>query len=184
MKNKIKQYLDKFNNILEKFDIDSLELVINRFLNARENNNNIFVFGNGGSGSTASHMVCDILKGCSFNKEEKFKIFCLNDNIPTILAYSNDVSYDVIFEEQLKNYMSIGDVVLAISGSGNSKNIIRAIDYANSNGATTIGFTGFDGGLLKKKSDVNLHVPINDMQISEDFHVIAMHIMYTILNEK
>ena len=184
MKNKIKQYLNKLNNVLEEFDIDSLELVINRFLHARDNNNNIFVFGNGGSGSTASHMVCDILKGCSFNKEEKFKIFCLNDNIPTVLAYSNDVSYDVIFEEQLKNYMSIGDVVLAISGSGNSKNIIKAIDYANSNGATTIGFTGFDGGLLKKKSDINLHVPINDMQISEDFHVIAMHIMYTILNEK
>ena len=90
----------------------------------------------------------------------------------------------MIFEEQLKNYMSIGDIVLAISGSGNSKNIIKAIDYANSNGATTIGFTGFDGGLLKKKSDINLHVPINDMQISEDFHVIAMHIMYSILSEK
>ena len=107
----------------------------------------------------------------------------MNDNIPTILAYSNDVSYDIVFEEQLKNLMSKDDVVLAISGSGNSKNIIRAVDYANTNGATTIGFSGFNGGLLKKKAKVNLHVPIDDMQISEDFHVIAMHIMYTILSD-
>lgn len=182
MKNKITEYINNFRVVLDNFDIDALEEIIQTFIYARDNNKNIYVFGNGGSGSTASHMVCDIIKGCSYNKEKKFRIICLNDNIPTILAYSNDVGYDVIFEEQLKNLMNEGDVVLAISGSGNSKNIIKAIDYANINGATTIGFSGFDGGLLKKKAKINLHVPIDDMQISEDFHVIAMHIMYSILS--
>tara|TARA_B100001027_G_C16209651_1_gene304527 strand:- start:154 stop:708 length:555 start_codon:yes stop_codon:yes gene_type:complete len=183
MKNKIYNYIDNLKKVLDSFDVDALEKVIKLFIFARDNKKTIYVFGNGGSGSTASHMVCDIIKGCSYEKEKKFKIICLNDNIPTILAYSNDVSYDIVFEEQLKNLMSKDDVVLAISGSGNSENIIRAVDYANTNGAITIGFSGFNGGLLKKKAKVNLHVPINDMQISEDFHVIAMHIMYTILSD-
>ena len=183
MKNKIYNYIDNLKKVLDSFDVDALEKIIRLFIFARDNKKTIYVFGNGGSGSTASHMVCDIIKGCSYEKEKKFKIICLNDNIPTILAYSNDVSYDIVFEEQLKNLMSKDDVVLAISGSGNSKNIIRAVDYANTNGATTIGFSGFNGGLLKKKAKVNLHVPIDDMQISEDFHVIAMHIMYTILSD-
>lgn len=183
MKNKIYNYIDNLKKVLDSFDVDALEKVIKLFIFARDNKKTIYVFGNGGSGSTASHMVCDIIKGCSYEKEKKFKIICLNDNIPTILAYSNDVNYDIVFEEQLKNLMSKDDVVLAISGSGNSENIIRAVDYANTNGAITIGFSGFNGGLLKKKAKVNLHVPINDMQISEDFHVIAMHIMYTILSD-
>ena len=183
MRKKIDNYINSLKRVLDDFDINSLEEVIKLFIYARDNNKNIFVFGNGGSGSTASHMVCDIIKGCSYKKDKKFKIFCLNDNVPTILAYSNDVGYDIVFEEQLKNLLSAGDVVLAISGSGNSKNIIKAIDFANSNDAKTIGFSGFDGGLLKKKAKVNLHVPINDMQISEDFHVIAMHIMYSILSD-
>ena len=183
MKNKIYNYIDNLKKVLDSFDVDALEKVIKLFIFARDNKKTIYVFGNGGSGSTASHMVCDIIKGCSYEKEKKFKIICLNDNIPTILAYSNDVSYDIVFEEQLKNLMSKDDVVLAISGSGNSENIIRAVDYANTNGAITIGFSGFNGGLLKNKAKVNLHVPINDMQISEDFHVIAMHIMYTILSD-
>lgn len=183
MKNKIYNYIDNLKKVLDSFDVDALEKIIKLFISARDNKKTIYVFGNGGSGSTASHMVCDIIKGCSYEKEKKFKIICLNDNIPTILAYSNDVSYDIVFEEQLKNLMSKDDVVLAISGSGNSENIIRAVDYANTNGAITIGFSGFNGGLLKKKAKVNLHVPIDDMQISEDFHVIAMHIMYTILSD-
>ena len=140
--------------------------------------------GNGGSGSTASHMVCDILKGCSFKKEKRFKIMCLNDNIPTILAYSNDVSYEKIFEEQLKNYLNDGDILLAISGSGNSKNIINAVNYAKKNNFYVVGFTGYDGGMLKKLSDLSIDTNINDMQISEDIHVIVMHILYHLLENE
>ena len=111
-------------------------------------------------------------------------MFCLNDNIPTILAYSNDVSYDVVFEEQLKNVLQEGDIVLAISGSGNSKNIIRAVNYAKSVNAKIIGMTGYNGGLLKKLSDISLNANIDDMQISEDIHVIVMHMLYKLLENE
>ena len=115
---------------------------------------------------------------------KKFKIFCLNDNIPTILAYSNDVSYDVVFEEQLKNYLEPEDVLIAISGSGNSKNIINAVNYAKSINSKIIGFTGFDGGKLKQLSNVSINANINDMQISEDIHVIVMHMLYKLLENE
>jgi D-sedoheptulose 7-phosphate isomerase len=128
-------------------------------------------------------MVCDILKGCSYGKADKFKISCLNDNIPALLAYSNDVSYDEVFLEQLKNYLEPGDLVLGISGSGNSSNIIKAIEYAKLRGNTTIGFTGFDGGKLKKIADYSVNSRIDDMQISEDIHLIVLHIMYKILSK-
>jgi D-sedoheptulose 7-phosphate isomerase len=151
------------------------------FLKTRSEGKTIFTIGNGGSGSTASHMVCDIIKGCSYNKDMRFKIICLNDNIPTLLAYSNDVSYEVVFLEQLKNLAEEGDVLLAISGSGNSKNIIRAVEYAKSIKMTVVGFTGYDGGRLKTLSDVTIDSSINDMQISEDIHSVAMHILYKLL---
>lgn len=184
MRNNIKQYQKKLLQSIENLEIDSIEQIANIFLKARKEGKVIYTMGNGGSGSTASHMVCDIIKGCSYNRKEKFKIFCLNDNISTILAYSNDVSYDVIFEEQLKNILNDGDIVLAISGSGNSKNIINAVKYAKAKNAFVVGFTGYDGGMLKKLSDISLNANINDMQISEDIHVIVMHILYTLLNDE
>ena len=178
MKTIVKNYFKDLNSTLEKIDIDVFINLKNILENARESGNNIYVFGNGGSGSTASHMVCDIVKGCSYQYKKKFKISCLNDNIPTILAYSNDVSYDVIFTEQLKNFLNPDDVVIGISGSGNSKNVIDAINYANKIGAVTVGMTGFNGGKLKEISKINVHAPINDMQISEDIHLITIHILY------
>ena len=184
MRNSIKKYLKKLTQSIENLKIEEIEKVVNIFLKTRDSGNTIYTMGNGGSGSTASHMVCDITKGCSFNKEKKFKMFCLNDNIPTLLAYSNDVSYDVVFEEQLKNILKPNDVVLAISGSGNSKNIIRAVKYAKSINSTVIGLTGYSGGLLKEISDVSIDANIDDMQISEDIHVIVMHILYKLLENE
>tara|TARA_X000000950_G_scaffold260179_1_gene329318 strand:- start:220 stop:774 length:555 start_codon:yes stop_codon:yes gene_type:complete len=181
MKNEVNNYLNSLKNKLSELDVDEIIKVAEIFIQARNNGKTIYTMGNGGSGSTASHMVCDIIKGCSFGKEKKFKIICLNDNIPTLLAYSNDVSYDVVFEEQLKNLLEEGDVVLGISGSGNSKNIINAINYANSKKAITIGFTGYDGGKLKKISHNSVNAMINDMQISEDIHLITLHILYKLL---
>ena len=180
----VKNYLKDLSNSLNELNIIEIEKIAQVFLNARNNNKNIYVFGNGGSGSTASHMVCDILKGCSYGKEKRFKITCLNDNIPTLLAYSNDISYDVVFLEQLKNFINPGDVVIGISGSGNSINVINAIKYANLNNCITIGFTGFDGGLLKKEATYSLNALVNDMQITEDIHVIALHILYKLLSNK
>lgn len=177
----IEEYILKLKMTLDLMDKKEIFKLKNIFENTKKQNSQIFTFGNGGSGSTASHMVCDILKGCSYGKTDRYKIMCLNDNIPTLLAYSNDVSYDEVFIEQLKNYMSSGDLVIGISGSGNSKNVIKAIDYANDNGAITIGFTGFNGGLLKDKSQISIHVPIDDMQITEDLHIIVMHMLYKLL---
>lgn len=182
MKNQIKEYLKKLNSTIEMLDVNIIEQIAEEFLNARDNGKHIYVFGNGGSGSTASHMVCDIAKGCSYKKNKRFKVTCLNDNIPIVLAYSNDVGYDVIFEEQLKNYLNEDDVVLGISGSGNSKNVINAIEYANSRNAKTIGFTGFNGGKLHEIVNIGLHVPVNDMQITEDIHLIINHIFYQIFD--
>ena len=179
----IKNYFKNLNSTLDKMNIDNFIEFKDSIEKARDNGNNIYVFGNGGSGSTASHMVCDIVKGCSYNKDKKFKISCLNDNIPTLLAYSNDVSYDVVFEEQLKNFLKKDDVVIGISGSGNSTNVVKAINYANNNGAITIGMSGFNGGKLKEICNINVHAPINDMQISEDIHLITIHILYKLLNE-
>jgi D-sedoheptulose 7-phosphate isomerase len=178
----ISNYIEELKKTLNNIDISEIDIIAKAFNKARKNGNHIYVFGNGGSGSTASHMVCDFLKGSSYKKDDKFKILCLNDNIPTILAYSNDVSYDEVFVEQLKNYLKPNDLVIGISGSGNSKNIIKAIDYANKNNGITIGFTGFDGGKLKKASKYSINAMVNDMQISEDIHVICMHILYKIFN--
>ena len=182
MKKQISKYFETLSKTLKNLDVDVIEQIALEFINARDNGKHIYVFGNGGSGSTASHMVCDIAKGCSYKKDKRFKITCLNDNIPIILAYSNDVDYEVIFAEQLKNYLNEGDVVLGISGSGNSKNVINAIEYANSRNAKTIGFTGFNGGKLHEIVNIGLHVPVNDMQITEDIHLIINHIFYQIFD--
>ena len=184
MKNSIKQYQIKLIESITNLETNNLKKIALALLEARDNGKTIYTIGNGGSGSTASHMVCDITKGCSFKKNKRFKMFCLNDNIPTVLAYSNDVSYDVIFEEQLKNVLEEGDIVLGISGSGNSKNIINAVKYAKSINAKVIGFTGYNGGELKEISDISLNANINDMQISEDIHVIAMHMLYKLLENE
>ena len=184
MKNKIKDYKKRLITTIENLDVNEVEQLAKLFLHTRNNNKTIYVFGNGGSGSTASHMVCDIIKGCSYKKLKKFKIFCLNDNIPTILAYSNDVNYECIFEEQLKNLLEEGDLVIGISGSGNSKNIVNAINYANSVKAHTFGMTGYDGGKLKQLAKSSLNANINDMQISEDIHLITLHILYFLLENE
>ncbi len=179
----IKTYIDDLKKTLDSLNIVDIQRVADTFLKARDNNKKIIFFGNGGSGSTASHFVCDLNKGCSFEKKKKFRAICLNDNIATILAYGNDVSYDVIFVEQLKNFMDPGDVVVGISGSGNSKNIIEAITYANNTGGITVGLTGFNGGKLKEIAELSVNEHINDMQISEDIHVIIMHILYKLLSD-
>ena len=178
----IDNYIQSLNSTLNLIDKSAINELKIAFEKTKITKSQIITFGNGGSGSTASHMVCDILKGCSYGKKDRYKILCLNDNIPTLLAYSNDVSYDEVFLEQLKNYMSEGDLVIGISGSGNSKNVIKAIDYANDNGANTVAFTGFKGGELKDKAKISIHVPVDDMQITEDVHVIVMHMLYKLLN--
>jgi len=172
-----RNYLDKLKYSLNWLPLDTLEDVVEIILNSHKNNHQIFVFGNGGSGATASHFACDLSKGLGF------RTTCLNDNIPTILAYANDKSYNDIFVEQLKTFLEFNDIVIGISGSGNSKNVIKAIRYANENAALSIALTGFDGGKLAKIAKMSLIVPINDMQIAEDVHLILTHMIMRAIKE-
>ena len=134
--------------------------------------------------STASHFACDIVKGASFNRESRFKIMALTDQLPTLTAYANDVSYDCVFVEQLKNFAEPGDVVMAISGSGNSGNVLNAVEYANSIGCTTIGLSGRDGGKLAQMSQLNVQVPVPHMGRIEDAHMIICHMIgYAFMEE-
>jgi D-sedoheptulose 7-phosphate isomerase len=176
------EYLEELKGLLDAFPHDRFEEVASAILSAYDNERQIFVMGNGGSGSTASHFACDINKGCCFNVDKKFKVICLNDNIPTMMAYANDLSYEKVFVEQLKNFLMPGDVVIGISGSGNSENVIQAVLYAKENSAKTIGLTGFDGGKLAQIADVPLVASINDMQKVEDIHMIVVHMLMQYLD--
>jgi D-sedoheptulose 7-phosphate isomerase len=171
------EYLTGLKYILEEFDFEQFAKIISAILDAYENEKYIFVMGNGGSGATASHFVCDINKGCCSDLEKKFKMICLNDNIPTMLALANDVSYDVVFEEQLKNFFKPGDLAIGISGSGNSENVLRAIKYANAKQGQTIGLCGYSGGQLAQLVDIAYVVNNDDMQKIEDVHVIIVHMI-------
>ena len=168
-------YIQELIDTLRIFPHKQFEKMISTLIEAYKMNHTIFVMGNGGSGATASHWACDINKGCSFVRDKKFRMMCLNDNVATILAYANDVSYDDVFVEQLKNFFNSGDIVIGISGSGNSTNVLKAIQYANKHGGITIGLCGFNGGKLHKFVDIPLLAKIHDMQKVEDMHTIITH---------
>jgi D-sedoheptulose 7-phosphate isomerase len=170
-------YLVDLKDLLDRFDHDVFEKIVDLILAAYENEKHIFVMGNGGSGSTASHFACDINKGCCLDLDKKFKMISLSDSIPTMLAYANDLSYDAIFVEQMKNFFKPGDLVIGISGSGNSENVLQAIKYANENNGTTIGLSGYSGGKLSAMVDVSLVADIQDMQKTEDVHMIVIHMI-------
>lgn len=150
--------------------------IIQAIQKAQSHYKSIFVFGNGGSSSTASHFACDL------TKFTQAKVQCLSDNVPSILATANDKSYDDIFLDQLKIFMEEGDVAIGFSGSGMSKNVLKALDYAKSMGVT-IGITGFDGGLMKLNTDVCLIVQNNNMQQIEDVHLMITHLIMTVMRD-
>lgn len=171
------QYLDRLKRVIDRFDLDAFNKMVAHVLEAYHRRAHIFVMGNGGSGSTASHLACDINKGCCYDLVNKFKMICLNDNMPTMLALANDISYEAVFEEQLKNFFNPGDVVIGISGSGNSENVLRAVRYAAAGKGLTIGWSGFGGGHLAKLVDLPLVVDSDDMQQVEDAHMIFAHML-------
>lgn len=137
----------------------------------------VFIIGNGGSGANASHL-CEDLAKCTlrdFESQKRLKVLSLTDNTPWVMAVANDISYEAIFVEQLKNLSSPGDLLVAISGSGNSPNIVKAVAWANANGLTTVGVTGFGGGKLKDMAHHNLHVGVDDMGVAESLHLTVFH---------
>jgi len=162
---------------IETVDLDKVTQAIEILRKAREDDRHIFVCGNGGSASTASHFCCDMVKGASFGRDKRFRIMALTDSLPTLTAYSNDVSYECVFVEQLKNFAEPGDVVMAISGSGNSPNVLRAVEYGNSIGCTTIAFSGRDGGKLGPLAHLNIQASNQHMGRIEDAHMIVAHMI-------
>jgi D-sedoheptulose 7-phosphate isomerase len=170
-------YKSELLKTIESLDLSRIEQAIQWFREARDQGRQIFVCGNGGSASTASHFACDMVKGASYQREKRFRLMALTDSLPTLTAYSNDVSYDVVFEEQLRNFARPGDLVMAISGSGNSPNVLRAVEYANSIGCRTIALTGRDGGKLGPLAQLNIQAHAPHMGRIEDAHMIACHMI-------
>ncbi len=177
----IKKYIELELKILKELDQNEINRAMNLLEETREKGSNVYVFGNGGSAATASHMENDFNKGVSEKLEKKYRFQCINANMATIMAIANDNGYCRVFEQQLENKLKKDDVIVAISGSGNSENVIRAVNYAKIQGCKIIGMTGYSGGKLKELSDVSLHVPIDNMQITEDVHIIFNHMMMYIL---
>ena len=184
----VKEYLSKVIQLLTEMEEDAIskiDILATELLKARENRKTIFIMGNGGSASTASHFAGDISKGTIVEGFPRFKAIALTNNIPNMLAWANDNGYEYIFVEQLKNLMEQGDVVIGISGSGNSENIIRAIEYANEHNAVTIGFSGFsENNKLMNTAKINIHVPSSYMQRVEDIHLLLQHLLTSLIREK
>jgi D-sedoheptulose 7-phosphate isomerase len=176
----IKEYMELEISILKQIDADEINTLMNAIENARQKNANIYIMGNGGSAATASHFVNDFNKGISEYLEQKFRFICLNDNIATIMAIANDIGYDSVFEFQLRGKLKADDLVIGISGSGNSPNVLNAIELAKKEGALTAGLTGYDGGKLRKLVDISVHAPVMSMQVTEDIHMIFDHLMMAI----
>ena len=167
------------NKILSNQNV--LNDIVSILIRTRNSGNKIFTCGNGGSASTASHFVSDLLKTTITKNEKRFSAISLVDNFAINSAWANDVSFNDVFIEQLKNFLSKNDVVFAFSGSGNSSNVIRALEFAKKNGAITIGFTGMSGGMLSKICDYSYVVPSDDMLAIESFHLMLCHgIIFTL----
>lgn len=176
-----KNYIGSLCSVLNGFDHSAFEAIVRKLLEAYHEGSHIFVAGNGGSASTASHFACDLNKGVSYGLSKRFRVISLPDSLPSVLAYANDVSYDSVFVEQLRNFYSPGDLVIGISGSGNSENVLQCIRYANENGGRTIGLCGFDGGKLATLAEVSFVAGINDMQKVEDLHLVVVHMLMQVL---
>ena len=174
-----KAYVSYLVEIMGKLDFDKIGDFISLILETRQSGKRIFIFGNGGSAATASHFANDLSAGTRSWKKP-FKAISLSDNNAVLTAIGNDCGYDEIFVQQLKVHLEEKDVVIAISASGNSSNVLKAVEYANNLGAHTVGLTGFDGGELKKISSLSLHVPSNKGEYGpvEDIHMIFDHLLY------
>jgi len=180
----IKSYIQKLKQCIDSLDTKKINSIVNILMNAYAHNKHVFILGNGGSASNASHMACDLSKGtlqkiCD-DKEPRFRVISLTDNVAVMTAFSNDLSYDDIFVQQLRNLVNKNDVVISLSASGNSKNIIKAILYANKCSAKTIGFFGFGtGGKAAKIVDLPIIINSYDYGHCEDVQLILNHIITT-----
>jgi D-sedoheptulose 7-phosphate isomerase len=176
-------YLDEFRSLLALLDSTEITRIVEMLAVAYRLRARVFVLGNGGSAATASHFACDLGKGVQGSDGGRFKVLALTDNVPLLTAWANDASYDRVFVEQLDNFLQTRDVVVGISASGNSPNVLRAMELARARGATTVGLTGFRGGHLKALCDICVVVPSDHVDQIEDAHLAVQHLVCRSLRE-
>ena len=181
----ISNYLNDQITCLNKLsdDCNLFALVVEKLLDARSSDSLVISMGNGGSASTASHFTADLLKTAIIQDQKRFCALCLTDNIPVMTAWSNDTSYDEIFKEQLRNFVKKDDVVIVFSGSGTSKNVIKALELAKESGAYLIGFTGMSGGDFTEICDICIKIPSTNMLTIESFHLMLCHVIISCIRE-
>jgi D-sedoheptulose 7-phosphate isomerase len=181
----VAQYFHQLGRLMAELPYAEIDNIIAVLLRAFQEERTVFVFGNGGSASSASHMVSDMNKGLGdATREKRMKVMSLTDNVPFLTACANDHGYEVVFSEQLKNFARPGDVAFAISCSGDSANVLLALNTARQAGAFTVGLAGFSGGAMKDLCDVCAIVPSDNMQMIEDVHHAMLHAMFTVLRER
>ena len=170
-----RHYITTLQDVLDHLPLDEMKRVVEEIFAAGERGSTIFILGNGGSAATASHFACDLAKGTQQPGQRPFRVIALTDNVPLITAWGNDTAYDRIFAEQLRPLVQPDDLVIGISGSGNSPNVLEAMRVAHNGGARTIGWTGFRGGKIKDRVDVCVSVPSHSMEQIEDAHLVLEH---------
>ena len=180
----LERYLESSADILRQLPVAAIDGVIGALVQALEAERFIYVMGNGGSAANAEHFVNDLGKGGMRGFPRRFKVVSLASNVPLLTAWANDTAYDQIFAEQLRNFVGRGDVVMAISGSGNSPNVLNAVTLARAQGAVTVGLTGGDGGKLKPLCDHCLVVPSDNMQHIEELHLVMLHAIYSAIRDE
>ncbi len=170
-------FKEMFKEVLDSIDENEVNTLTDLFFEARKQSSTVYVIGNGGSAANASHLCEDMAKGTvrNFDRQKRLKVCSLTDNTPGILAWGNDEGFHRIFVEQLRTFAQDGDILVALSGSGNSRNILEAVQWANNNRLKTIGITGYNGGQLKKMSQYTLHVPVDNMGVAEAAHDVVFH---------
>jgi D-sedoheptulose 7-phosphate isomerase len=177
----VREYIVNLQHTLDLLSVEPIQAVIDALHEARINNRQIFIMGNGGSASTATHFVCDLAKNTRKEGWPPFRVIGLSDNMALMTAYANDEGYENVFAQQLASFIQPWDIVIGISTSGNSPNVLNAIALANQKNAITIGFTGFDGGLLGTMVDIQVHTPSDRIEQVEDIHLILEHLMCSVL---
>lgn len=180
------EYYAAHQFVAARLPYQDIDAAINEILSAHEREASIFTFGNGGSAALASHFACDLGKGTlvRHKNQKRFRLISLTDNVPLITAWANDHGYEHVFAEQLENLVELNDLVFAISGSGNSPNVLRALEVAKHHGARTIGLTGFEGGKMKNLCDVCMILPSDNMEVIEDFHLSTTHAISSVIRRK
>lgn len=177
-----RQYFEELQRVASNLCYDGVNQIANALVKAYECERTVFTFGNGGSASLASHLACDLGKGTAYcNGGKRLRVLALTDNLPTLTAWANDSDYEDVFSEQLRNFVRPEDIAFAISGSGNSKNVLNALQVARGAGATTVGISGFQGGEMKSLCHICVIVPSNNMQIIEDLHLAIAHSIFRIV---